>query len=71
MSDTNSLIYEPRLVASLQTVESVAKDRITSKLKPKPVTLPPRNKLKRHVTAYQHDECGDEDEEEDNLSGDE
>ena len=51
MPDTNNLTYEPRLVASLQTVESVAQNHLKSNPKPKPVTEPPLETTNRETNA--------------------
>ena len=73
MSDPNSLIYEPRLVASLQTTptpKAAATPAAKKKATPKPKEEgDPQNKQTRIETADEQDECGDEDD--DQLSGDE
>ena len=69
MSDQNSAIYEPRLVASLQTAPAPAAAAAAKKKanpKPKAVGEPP--KKKQHTAADEQDECEDEDD--DRLSGD-
>ena len=71
MSDPNSLIYEPRLVASLQTTPTPAtatKPAAKKNATPKPKEEgEPQKKNPRLETADEQDECGDEDD--DQLSG--
>ena len=70
MSDQNSAIYEPRLVASLQTAPAPAAAAAAAKKKanPKPKAVGEPPKKKQHTAADEQDECEDEDD--DRLSGD-